>query len=228
MNRKATAHLNRLRGLGLSVTQASDWLELPTPKPLLKALRQEELPYWAACCLDALEAEFEEDPETFAAYVLGAELAGDTWSAKSARAAIAVLVERAEEGGAPITYGELDDELARRHPDRPPSGRMTKYANPLGKIGHTIDAVRREARDETSVVSKRYAELPPIECLVVNGRTGLPGEGIDDFLVSYLEAVGEPNGEDALLADRRRVVERIHRDIAAWSHWKLLTKLAER
>lgn len=228
MNLEPTPHLNRLSGLGLSVTQASDWLELPKPKPLLKALKQEELPCWAAYCLDALETEFEEDPECFAAYSLGAELAGDTWSAKTARAAIAVLVERAENGGAPITYAELDAELARRDPDRSPSGRMTKYAHPLGRIGYTVDAIREQANDATSALPERYTKLPPIECLVVNGRTGLPGEGIDHFLKNYLEAVGEPNGENRLLADRRRVVERIHSDIASWSHWKLLTKLVRR
>ena len=228
MGLEASPQLDRIRNLGLSVTQAAEWLELPTPKPLLKALKEEELAYWAECCVSALEEEFREDPEAFAAYTLGAELIGDRWTEETARASIPVLVEHATQGMGPLTYAELDAELARRHPDRPPSGRMTKYANPLGRIGRTIDAIRREARDATSKVSKRYAQLPPIECLVVNGRTGLPGEGIDAFLISYLDAVGEPNGEDALLADRRQVVERIHRDIAAWSHWKLLMSMAKR
>jgi hypothetical protein len=227
MNLEVTPHLERLHALGLSVTQAADWLELPTPKPLLTALRKKELPYWTDICLDAMEEAFEEDPEAFASHPLGAKLAGSTWTAKTARAALPVLIERAESGKGPLTYTELDAELARRHPDRPPSGRMTKYAFPLGSIGGTIDAMRREAHDATSEVHKCYAKLPPIECLVVNGRTGLPGEGIDDFLVSYLEALGEPNGQDALLTDRRRVVERIHLDIAAWSHWTLLKKIAK-
>ena len=180
MNLELTPHLERLHALGLSVTQAADWLELPTPKPLLTALKEEELPYWTDICLDAMEEAFEEDPETFTSYTLGSRLTGDTWTAKTARAALPVLIERAESGEGPLTYTELDNELARRHPDRPPSGRMTKYAYPLGSIGSTIDAIRREAQDATSEVRKRYAELGVPICIA--DQASLEGAPVPEAL----------------------------------------------
>lgn len=228
MPRDEKNYLHRVSALGLSITQAADWLELPKAEVLQKALNKLKPPCWAIYCLEAMEAEFERDPEAFTAYALGDELEGDTWSAKTARATIPILVDRAQSGRGALTYADLDAELARRNPDRPASGRMTKYAFPLGKIGRTIDAIRREAVDATSEVNEFYAKLPPIECLVINARTGLPGEGIDHFLVSYLHALGQDNGEATLLDDRKQVVERIHRDIAGWSNWKLLLNMAER
>ena len=219
-------HIDRLKALGLNITQAAEWLEVP-PKRLLKALSDDEPPYWAQYCLDGMEAEHADDPESFASCQLGADLSGDTWSARTARAAIPILVARAPSGQA-LSYRDLDETLRRNDPTRPDAGRLTKYARPLGMIGALIDAIRKEARDETSSVSVDYANLPPIECLVVNGRTGVPGAGIDWFLRNYLADLGEPDPEQALLANRKAIVARIHRNIAAWKRWDILKRMGQR
>jgi len=228
MSFQTSPHFERLERLGFDAAQAADWLELPSPKPLLAALMQRDLPRWCEFCLRAMEAEGQRDPDALAIYTLGDLLAGDTWTATTARAAIPILVERAQNGLGSITYAELDAELRHRHPDRPPAGRMTKYAYPLGTIGSTIDKVRACARDAAAGVGPHYAHIPPLECLVVNGRTGLPGEGVDVFLANYLKGIGEPPRRNELIAHRRDVIERIHHDISNWPHWQLLLSLAQR
>lgn len=80
-----------------------------------------------------------------------------------ARRSLPILVRQATSGRA-ITYGELANELSMPNP------RNLNYV--LGSIGQTlIDLDKRLEK-----------EIPPIQCLVINQATGLPGSGVGWFI----------------------------------------------
>ena len=88
---------------------------------------------------------------------------GDKLYQQRARAALPLLVRQAF-ARVPIFYSNLALELAMPNP------RNLNYV--LGSVGQTLNAL-----------SKQWGiEIPPIQCLVVNMDTGLPGEGIGLFI----------------------------------------------
>jgi hypothetical protein len=90
-------------------------------------------------------------------------ISGDKLYQQRAREALPLLVRQAE-AGEQIFYGDLADELGM------PSARNLNYV--LGSIGTTMERLA-ESWEEA---------VPPIQCLVVNKATGLPGEGIGWFV----------------------------------------------
>jgi hypothetical protein len=92
-----------------------------------------------------------------------APLSGDKLYQKRARAAFPLLVREAL-GRKTILYSQLAAELGM------PNARNLNY--PLGSIGGALEALSEEW-DEN---------IPPLQCLVVNQRYGLPGEGIGWFI----------------------------------------------
>lgn len=80
-----------------------------------------------------------------------------------ARAALPLLVRQAQ-AGTPIYYSDLASELGMSN------ARNLNFV--LGSIGQTIQRLGK-SWNET---------IPPIQCLVINMHTGLPGEGIAWFL----------------------------------------------
>ena len=82
---------------------------------------------------------------------------------KRARQALPILVRQAE-AGEKIFYGSLAEELGM------PYAQNLNY--PLGSIGNTLKQLGKLWKEE----------IPPIQCLVVNQSTGLPGEGISGFI----------------------------------------------
>lgn len=97
-------------------------------------------------------------------------LTGDKLYQQRARQALPILVRQAY-AGKTIYYSDLAREMGM------PNERNLNYV--LGSIGQTL-----------LQLSKDLAEnIPPIQCLVVNRQTGLPGEGIGWFIdkVRYSE-----------------------------------------
>ena len=91
---------------------------------------------------------------------ISAPISGDKLYQERARAALPLLVRQAQ-AGAPIFYSDLAEELGMPNP------RNLNYV--LGSIGQSME-----------LLSKSWKEkVPPIQCLVINKATGLPGEGID-------------------------------------------------
>lgn len=88
---------------------------------------------------------------------------GDKLYQKRARKVLPVLVRQAE-AGKKIFYAHLAEELDMPNP------RNLNY--PLGSIGRTLQEMSKSWGDQ----------IPSIQCLVVNQNTGLPGEGISDFI----------------------------------------------
>jgi len=94
---------------------------------------------------------------------IAAPIAGNKPYQERARSALPLLVRQAE-AKKPILYSDLALELGMPNP------RNLNY--PLGSIGKTLE-----------LLSEAWGEdVPPIQCLVINKNTGLPGEGIAWFL----------------------------------------------
>lgn len=95
---------------------------------------------------------------------IAAPISGNKLYQARARNVLPVLVRQAE-AGATIYYSALAEEIGIPNP------RNLNYV--LGSIGTTMENL-----------SKAWeTKVPPIQCLVVNKNTGLPGEGIGWFLV---------------------------------------------
>lgn len=89
---------------------------------------------------------------------IAAEIHGDKLYQKRARAAFPKLVRQAK-AGAKIFYADLANELEMSN------ARNLNFV--LGSIGTSIKELSKEWN----------IEVPPIQCIVVNKQTGLPGDG---------------------------------------------------
>ncbi len=90
-------------------------------------------------------------------------LSGDKLYQERARRALPLLVRQAV-ARAPVYYSALAKELGMPNP------RNLNYV--LGRIGEALECL-----------SGRWGErIPAIQCLVINKKTGLPGEGVWWFL----------------------------------------------
>ncbi|OPF95037.1 hypothetical protein I8G32_03950 [Rhodopseudomonas palustris] len=103
-------------------------------------------------------------------------ISGDKLYQDRARRAFPLLVRQAE-AHQPIYYSSLAEELGMPNP------RNLNYV--LGSIGQTIENL--------SAVWKET--VPPIQCLVINKNTNLPGEGIGWFLVKKAEFAKLPRSK---------------------------------
>jgi len=88
---------------------------------------------------------------------------GEKLYQERARRAMPILVRQAL-ANQPIFYSDLANELEMPNP------RNLNYV--LGSIGQTLQEISAEWKDK----------IPPINCLVINKNTGLPGEGIIWFI----------------------------------------------
>lgn len=95
-------------------------------------------------------------------------ISGDKLYQQRARAAVPILVRQALAHG-PIYYSDLALELGMPNP------RNLNYV--LGSIDQTLVDLSKEWDEE----------IPPIQCLVINKNTGLPGEGIGWFITTEKE-----------------------------------------
>ncbi|NUB12943.1 hypothetical protein GAY28_09605 [Azospirillum brasilense] len=140
-------------------------------------------------------------------------LAGNSWAPRAARLALAILAADPRVQ----TYGELHDAVVAAGGD-PNIGTMQKYAYPLGRIGQAILLVSEEMGQP----------VPPIEALVVNAKTQLPGKGIDYFLKEYLTAMDRREDARNLRYEtcRPEIIVRIHADVIAFQSWDEVLRLA--
>ena len=131
-----------------------------------------------------------------------APIFGDKLYQERARAALPLLVRQAE-AAAPVFYSSLARELGMPNP------RNLNFV--LGCVGQTLE-----------LLSKRQGKkIPPIQCLVVNKATGLPGKGIGWFLVKKEEFADLP------MKRKREIVQAELQHIYAYQHWrKILAELS--
>lgn len=114
---------------------------------------------------------------------------------KRARRALPLLVRQAK-AEQPITYGGLAEELGISNP------RTLNY--PLGAIGNALLALSREWG----------VEVPPIQALVKNKGTGLPGSG-----VGYA-APDAKEFREASTKRRRELVNLMLSKVYAFTRWE--------
>jgi len=130
---------------------------------------------------------------------IAAPMSGDKLYQQRAQAALPLLVRQAE-AGKPIFYSALAQELGMSNP------RNLNYV--LGSVGTTLEDLAKRWRKA----------IPPIQCLVVNKQTNLPGEGIWGFLAK---------GRDFASLSRRQqrdIVNASLHDVCAYSHWRDVLK----
>lgn len=129
-------------------------------------------------------------------------LSGDKLYQQRARNALPLLVRQAT-ASTPIIYEDLAHELEMPNP------RNLNYV--LGSIGQTL----------LNLSEHWGIEVPPIQCLVVNKNTRLPGEGIGWFITDLSHYKKLSNKQ------RRQVVDAELQKIYAFDKWsKVLSTLS--
>lgn len=122
-------------------------------------------------------------------------ISGDKLYQQRARAAFPLLIRQAQ-AGVPIFYSDLAEELGM------PNARNLNYV--LGSVGQSLE-----------LLSKKWkTKIPPVQCLVVNKSTGLPGEGIGWFLVKKDDFAALP------LRQKQAIVDAELQHIFSYSRWK--------
>jgi hypothetical protein len=126
---------------------------------------------------------------------VAAPISGDKLYQQRARRALPLLVRQAESGEV-ILYSDLAEELGMLN------ARNLNFV--LGSVGQTM-----------ANLSKAWKEtVPPIQCLVVNKQTRLPGEGIGWFMISHSEYAKLPR------ARQRDIVKKELERVFVYSKWR--------
>jgi hypothetical protein len=136
-------------------------------------------------------------------------LQDDSWTSITARRILPLLVAYAETYD-DITYGQLEKETRRRGWSHKVMG--LTFRTPAGKIG--------DALQETEL--KWKTTIPPINALIVNQVTRLPGHGINYYLKHYLNRKRKP--QSLTKNQRSSIVDEVHKDIFNFRRWRELLK----
>lgn len=112
-----------------------------------------------------------------------------------ARQAFPLLVRQAE-AGQPISYSALAEEIGIPNP------RNLNY--PLGSVGNTIERLSKAWK----------TKIPPLQCLVINQTTGLPGEGFGWFMRDWGDFSSFTRDE------QRRIISGAHSAVYAYPRWR--------
>ncbi|WP_272698853.1 hypothetical protein [Desulfovibrio sp. Fe33] len=131
------------------------------------------------------------------------QLIAETWTSKVARKIFPLLVWYAKAGRS-LTYGELDAEVVKRGWSH--SVMAVNYGKPAGTIGDVLIDLSEEWKEE----------VPPLNAIVVNAATGLPGSGVNYYLERYCERDDIP---DLNNRERLSVVQEVHADVFAYQYW---------
>lgn len=126
-------------------------------------------------------------------------ISGDKLYQQRARVALPLLVRQAQ-AGVTISYSNLAEELGMPNPHN------LNYV--LGSIGRSLEILSEEWKEK----------VPPIQCLVVNKNTDLPGNGIGWFLVKKEEFSALP------LIKKRAIVEAELQHIFLYPRWAEVLK----
>ena len=137
---------------------------------------------------------------------------GERWTDKIARYAMPIVLWCAQ-NGIKITYGDLEAEMIKRHSRRnvPEQRVKTKYGSPAGKIGNIFFRLAQELDED----------IPPINAIIVNKKTELPGKGIEWYLRKFLKKStrGRLSNED-----RNALAEETIQEVFNYTHWNKVAK----
>ena len=122
---------------------------------------------------------------------------GEKLYQKRARRALPILVRQAK-AHQTMFYGELAAELGMSNPQN------MNY--PLGAVGNAMQ----------NLADTRRRPVPPIQALVINQSTGLPGEGVAPFAP---DAKAFKRGSQE---NRKLIVDRMLHDVFTYPDWDLV------
>ena len=134
---------------------------------------------------------------------------GDDWTSRITRLTLPILIWVAKQGKT-ITYKQLATEIESRHGEEI-KRRMTLYGRPAGKIGYALIQLSDEW-DEG---------VPPINALVVNAQSGLPGKGANDFIVKFLNRKARRRLSDS---NRNALAEEVIQSVWDYPDWDQVAK----
>ena len=126
-------------------------------------------------------------------------ISGDKPYQVRARAALPLLIRQAQ-AGAPMFYSDLAEELGMPNP------RNLNYV--LGSIGQSLERLSKTWK----------SKVPPIQCLVVNKNTDLPGEGIGWFLIKKEDFAALPPRR------KRAIIEAELQHVFNYPRWEEVLK----
>lgn len=137
-------------------------------------------------------------------------LLGDKWARYTARTVLPLIIWCAKNGQT-ITYGRLDKEIVNRGWGH--HVMAVQYGYPAGAIGSALIETEEEWGES----------IPPLNALIVNQSTKLPGDGVNWYLERYYEP--DQGVDDMSIDEKRAIVEEIHADIFSYEYWdELLEK----
>lgn len=208
--------------INLTERDTADLLDMSRGK-LRKALDSDPTPTWFEYALKGLAAKIDsgdielEDEDYFKN-----DMVGTKWTQLTARQAVPILIEHAKKGKT-LTYGELDEALAMKHPERGPSGTLTKYAYPLGAISCSIENYRRNTLLKDDKIDMDY--MPPLTTIVVRKDTNMPGVGLPSLVRNYLADIDSDENVKSLNSDRQ--IEFTIEKIFEYGGWEKLVEFTE-
>ena len=130
-------------------------------------------------------------------------LCGNEWTAVTAQRMFPLLVWCAQQGKK-ITYGQLDTELQRRRWGHHVN--VVVYGHPAGAVGNACIEIEREVGEK----------IPPLNALVVNAKSGIPGTGCDYYLATYLDKNHSRSLTDA---QRKAMAEETMEEVWRFQKW---------
>jgi hypothetical protein len=129
---------------------------------------------------------------------------GNNWTSQIAPLALPILLWVAKKG-LTITYKQLALELRARHKEEI-KHRMTVYGWPAGRIGHAINMLSDEWGQD----------IPPLNAIVVNAQTKLPGHGANSFIKRYLNQHAQRRLTDT---NRDALAEEVLESVRDYPDW---------
>lgn len=126
--------------------------------------------------------------------IISAAIFGDKLYQQRARAALPILVRQAKARN-PLLYSDLAQELAMPNP------RNLNFV--LGSIGQTLEQLSRQWD----------LKIPPLQALVINKSSGLPGDGIGWFLIKDEHYAALP------LSQKKERVKAELRHVFSFARW---------
>lgn len=121
-------------------------------------------------------------------------LLADSWSHRAARAALPILVGHAHRAECAF-YSTLAPKIG--------------VSNPRN-VGTALDVMGTALHQ--LITDGWYDDIPPLQSLVVNKGSDLPGRGFDHYFKS-------PNLVGMSNAERRRFMRLVHREVFAYQRW---------
>ena len=135
-------------------------------------------------------------------------LDGDSWTKRTARSGFPILVEYAR-NRREITYGEWDNEMVRRGLGSHVVA--VQYGSVAGRIGDACEAY----------AAMTGVRVPPINLMVVNQETRIPGSGAHQYFRRFCSDFLAPdvNPDQLSMRDQRALIDQAQEKIFDFSSW---------